>query len=86
MLTLGSAGSVLCCLESGMSAGGDLVAHVRVLRAISPVAIKDPSYDGYVPMPAVRELLRRPDGTPVELQTTGTQSALAILLRDAVTL
>jgi hypothetical protein len=78
---LNAAGTVISQFESGMTRGGNAIVHVRILKALTPIAPVDASYDGYVPMPTVGDLLRNPNGEPVQVQITGRQSALAILLR-----
>jgi hypothetical protein len=81
LLRLNTAGTVISQFESGMTRGGNAVVHVRILKALTPIAPVDASYDGYVPMPTVGDLPRNPSGEPVQVQITGSQSALAILLR-----
>jgi hypothetical protein len=76
LLKLDVTGDVLCRFESGITKGGIAVAHIRVLKALSPITPVDPSYDGYIPPPTVGDLLRDSVGEPAQVKTTGGQSAL----------
>jgi hypothetical protein len=56
---------------------------VRVLKALSPITLLDASYDGWVPLPTVGDLLRGPGGQLVQVHIARNQSPLAILLQKA---
>jgi hypothetical protein len=64
-----------------MSSGGTAVLHIRIIKAISPIVPTDPSYDCYLAVPKVGELLHRSDGRPLEFRPTRYSAALATLLR-----
>jgi hypothetical protein len=54
---------------------------VRILEALSPITVQNPSYDGYVPLPTVGDFLRGPNGQPAQVQLSARHSPLAILLQ-----
>jgi hypothetical protein len=83
LLSLRPAGDMLCHLESGLTKGGKAVAYVRVLKALTPITLIEPSYDGYLPMPAVGDVLRRPGGEPAQIVLSSRRFGLAPLLRHA---
>jgi hypothetical protein len=65
-----------------MSSSGAAVMHMRVLKAISPIAPTSPPYERFLAMPEVGELLRRPDGRSLEFKPIPRNSvAFDTLLR-----
>jgi hypothetical protein len=55
---------------------------VRVLKALSPIKLQNPSYDGHLPLPIVGDFLRGPNGQPAQVHLESpSHSPLAILLQ-----
>jgi hypothetical protein len=65
-----------------VTAGGNAVVQIRMLKALSSITSRVPRYDGYVPIPKAGELLREAGGAPAQMHLTGQCAALAMFLRD----